>query len=223
MSAFLAPIHYWLYNKIRHVINREHLLYEKAEAECGTLAEELREQIWQSYGSPLLEKDLAELIDLSNIHGWLQRQINTAETREAAFINELISSCGDAGQALVSSVFQAHGITCGRLAQEQGAYDSSRADSIYKAVNDFYLNGMPCDQADMVIASLPEKVVWEGKNCLQEPNWKRAGADISLLKEFYRTWLASFVAAMNPNYRYQQTEDHSKGELIIRHEIVRSK
>lgn len=223
MSAFLGPIHYWLYNKIRHVINREHMLYEKAQAQCGTLAEELREQIWQSYGSPLLEKDLAELIDLSNIHGWLQRQINTAETREAAFINEFISSCGDAGRELVNSVFQEHGEICGKIAKEQGTYDSSRADTIHKAINDFYLNGMPCDQADMIVESLPEKVVWEGKSCLQEPNWKRAGADSSLMKAFYRTWLTSFVEAMNPNFKYHQTEDHSKGELIIRHEITRSK
>ena len=69
MSAFLGHIHYWLYNKIRRVIEREQLIYEKAEAMCGTTAEELREQVWQSFGEPLADVDLIDVIDQSNIHG----------------------------------------------------------------------------------------------------------------------------------------------------------
>ena len=79
MSAFLAPIHYWLFNKIRQVEQREQKLFEQASEMCGSSAEELREQVWQSYGSPLPEKDLSEMIDQSNIHGWLQKQINIVE------------------------------------------------------------------------------------------------------------------------------------------------
>lgn len=217
MSAFLGPIHYWLYNKIRHVIAREQLLYERAEAQCGSLAEELREQIWQSYGTPLQDKNLAELIDETNIHGWLQRQINIAETREAAFITELINNCSETGRELIACVFKEHGATCGKAAKEQGKYDDTRAEDIYKAINDYYLNGMPCDQADMVVESSPERVVWEGGGCLQEPNWKRAGADIQLMKEFYKSWLSAFVGSMNPNFSYHQTKNHA----VVRHEIER--
>lgn len=207
MSAFLGPIHYWLYNKIRYVINREQMLYERAEAQCGTLAEELREQVWQSYGCPLPDKDLAELIDKDNIHGWLQRQINIAETREAAFISALMNACDETDYKLIANVFQEHGVNCGKTAIELGKYDESRADAIYKAINDFYLNGMPCDQADRVVEISAEKVVWEEQSCLQEPNWKRAEADIKMMKDFYKNWLLGFIKTMNPGFSYHQTAD----------------
>jgi hypothetical protein len=218
MSAFVGQIHYWLFHKIRRVIDREQMLYEKAAAQCGSVAEELRAQVWQSYGEPLPEADLAELIDQTNIHGWLQKQINIAETREAAFIKELIDACG--GQKLVVEVFTEHGADCGRAAREQGKYDNSRADGIYKALNDFFLNGMPCDQADMLIVNSPEKVVWEGTVCLQEANWKRAGISPKIMKELYQAWLAGFAKAMNPNCTYRQASDTIQGDPVNRHEFA---
>ena len=69
MSAFIGPIHYWLYNKIRLVNDRQEFLAEKVAAMCGETAEELREQVAQSYGQPLPDKDLSELIEHDNIHG----------------------------------------------------------------------------------------------------------------------------------------------------------
>ena len=98
MSEFLGHIHYWLYKKIKRVIEREQLLYNKAEISLGSVVEELRDQVWQTYGEPLPDEDLAQLIDQSNIHGWLQRQINLVEVREASFIKQLLdrkirSSC----------------------------------------------------------------------------------------------------------------------------------
>ena len=73
MSVFLGRIHYWLFNKIKLVQERQQLLFSRAEAMCGSLAEELEAQVRQTYGEPLPDKDLAELIDHSNIHGWLQQ------------------------------------------------------------------------------------------------------------------------------------------------------
>ena len=78
MSAFLGPIHYWLYNKIQ-------------------LQEELIKDIvfhggkeqWQVFADgSLAEKTinkelrpLNELIDVMNIHGWLQERVQDAEAR----------------------------------------------------------------------------------------------------------------------------------------------
>ncbi|MCX7780899.1 MAG: hypothetical protein N2491_08285 [Negativicutes bacterium] len=220
MSAFLGPIHYWMFSKIRRVIEREQLLYASAARTCGDLAEELRVQVWQTYGSPLPDKDLGEMIDQANIHGWLQKQVNIAETREAAFIRELIDACGDAGHDLAAAAFAEHGAACGCEARQQGKYDASRADSIYKALNDYFLNGMPCDQADMVTESSPQKVVWEAAVCLQEPNWKRAGVSAKLMKELYQAWLQGFAQAMNPACQYRQTADTLQGDPVNRHEFV---
>lgn len=221
MSAFLAPIHYWLYTKIRHVIDREQMIFAEADNLCGGTAEEARAQAWQSYGAPLPEADLAEYIDQSNIHGWLQRQINIAESREAAFIQAMVDNCGDAAIEVAKKAFREHGAHCARHAAAQGKYDTSTAPGIYKAINDYYLNGMPCDQADSIAENTPDKIVWESEVCLQEPNWKRAGADSKLMKDLYREWLTTFVNILNPGFAFMQTVDANSGSGVNRYEITR--
>lgn len=221
MSAFLAPIHYWLYNKIRNVIDREQAVFSAAENLCGAAAEEARSQAWQSYGEPLPDTDLKDHIDQSNIHGWLQRQINVAESREAAFVQALIDSCGAAAVDGVQDAFREHGIHVARHAASQGKYETATAPGLYKAMNDYFLNGMPCDQADAVIESTPDTMVWESDVCLQESNWQRAGADEKIMKRLYHEWLASFVNTLNPGFAYHQTADTKSGNARNRYEIVK--
>jgi hypothetical protein len=222
MSAFLGHIHYWLYHKIGRVIEREQLIFQKAEEMCGATAEELQSQVRQIYGEPLPDIELGDLIDHNNIHGWLQRQITIAETREAAFIKELVDTCGGTAKDIVLDVFADHGKVCGEHAKAQGKYDVSTANGIYQAVNDYLLNGMPCDQNDVVTVNEADKVVWEGEVCLQERNWVKAGVDKALMKECYQKWFASFVTALNSTFVYSQTADTLKGDKVNRHQIVKA-
>jgi transposase-like protein len=207
MSAFIGPIHYWLYEKIRLVTQRENFIYKKAYELCGSTAEELREQVWQVYGAPLPEKDLSELIDHENIHGWLQRQIKVVETREAAFIKELLDGCGDHTKGIIKEAFIEHGKVTGEKVKLEHKHDISTAPGIYKALNDYYLNGMPCDQADRIVESETDSVVWETGECLQEPNWKRAGVDAKIMTELYQSWLRAFVGAVNSEFSFRQVSE----------------
>ncbi len=218
MSAFIGQIHYWLYEKIRVVSQREKHIYQKAAEMCGSTAEELREQVWQTYGEPLPDVDLSELIDHSNIHGWLQRQINIAESREAALIKELLDTCDGAANDLIEQAFSEHGKMCGEKAKTQDKYDVSTAPGIYKALNDHYLNGMPCDQADMVVESQADSVIWETCKCPQEPNWRRAGVDDKVMTKFYQIWLKAFVEGINPAFVFRPV-----GEAVNRYEITKNK
>ena len=59
MSAFIGPIHYWLYGKIRLVNQRQEYLREKVSEMCGSTAEELWEQVTQSYGNRCRKKTWA--------------------------------------------------------------------------------------------------------------------------------------------------------------------
>ncbi|MGI6093769.1 MAG: hypothetical protein GX348_11080 [Veillonellaceae bacterium] len=220
MSAFLGHIHYWLYNKIRRVVERENLIYTKAEQKLGPAVDEIRQQVWQTYGEPLPDIDLAELIDQSNIHGWLQRQINIAETREATLIKELLDTYGDEAKTIIEESFEEHGAICGRRAKESNSYNAAGIGGLYKALNDYLLNGMPCDQSDMVTENTSSKLVWEGEVCLQERNWDRAGADFKLMKKFYQRWTTSFVESLNPGFTYRQTADTLTGDKVNRHEFL---
>ncbi|MPM21624.1 hypothetical protein SDC9_68068 [bioreactor metagenome] len=219
MSAFLGHIHYWLYNKIRRVVERENLIYSNVEQRFGPEADEIRQQVWQTYGEPLPDVDLAELIDQSNIHGWLQRQINIAETREATLIKELLEMYGDEVKTIIEEAFDKHGAICGQHAKASNSYNAAEIGGLYKALNDYLLNGMPCDQGDMVIENTPAKLVWEGEVCLQEGNWSRAGVDAKLMKQLYQRWMTSFVESLNPGFTYRQTADTLAGDKVNRHEF----
>jgi len=222
MSAFLGHIHHWLYHKISRVVEREQLIYEKAEEMCGATAEELQTQVWKIYGVPQPDAKLEDIIDHNNIHGWLQRQITIAETREAAFIKELTDTCGGAANTIVEAAYAEHGSLCGQHAKAQGKYDAETATGIYQGLNDYVLNGMPCDQGDVVTSNEADKVAWEGAVCLQERNWAKAGVDKNLMKELYRQWFASFVTAMNSTFTYSQTADTLKGDKINGYQIVKA-
>jgi len=221
MSAFLGHIHHWLYHKIGRVVEREQLIYQKAEEMCGSTAEELQAQVWQIYGAPQPDMQLEELIDHNNIHGWLQRQITITETREAAFIKELTDACGDAARSIVEDAYAEHGTLCGTHAKAQGKYDAETASGIYGALNDYVLNGMPCDQGDVVTINEADKVIWEGEACLQERNWAKAGIDKNLMKGLYEKWFAGFVTALNPAFTYRQIADTLKGDKVNRHQITK--
>ena len=194
MSAFIGPIHYWLYNKIRLVNDRQEFLAEKVAAMCGETAEELREQVAQSYGQPLPDKDLSELIEHDNIHGWLQRQINLAESREAAFIKELLDTCDGAADDLVEKAYAEHGRLTGADAAGSGRYTLDSAAGILKALNDTYLNGMPCDAGDCVME-------------IHAPNWRRTGVDEAAMAKYYEAWLRGFVQGANPGFTYSLAGD----------------
>lgn len=221
MSAFIGPIHYWLYGKIRLVTQREEYIFNKVSEMCGSTAEELREQVWQTYGEPLPDADLSELLDQNNIHGWLQRQINIAESREAAFIKELLDTCGGAAVDLVEQAFAEHGRMSGESARAQGKYDAATAPGIYQALNDYYLNGMPCDQADMVATSEPDSIIWNTGTCLQAPNWRRAGVDDKIMAKFYQEWLRGFVSGINPAFEYKQTTNDQATGAETNNEICK--
>ncbi len=190
MSAFIGPIHYWLYGKIRLVNQRQDYLREKVSEMCGSTAEELWEQVTQSYGEPLPEKDLSELIAHDNIHGWLQRQINLAESREAAFIKELTDTCGGAAEDLISRAYAEHGNHVGEAAAASGRYDLESAAGILKALNDHYLNGMPCDAGDCVMS-------------LHLANWQRTGVSEADMRSYYEQWLKGFIQGANAKYAYK--------------------
>ena len=82
MSLFLGKIHYWLFNKIIWFEGLEEELVKVAE-KSGLDVKAIKKEINEKYGERLPNKPLEEMIDTSNIHGWLQDKINAAEGRTA--------------------------------------------------------------------------------------------------------------------------------------------
>lgn len=82
MSAFLGPIHFWLYNKIG---KQEELT--KAIASMAAGNGWISDRTAYIRDLPALE----DVIDESNIHGWLQDQILSTENEDIRSLREMIT------------------------------------------------------------------------------------------------------------------------------------
>lgn len=210
MSAFLGHIHYWLYKKIQLLVERENLILEKTRRVVDDLADELHEISIDTYGAPIdAATPLEDIIDHNNIHGWLSGQINVASVREAAFIKDMLdTNSGDDAVLVVAAIldaFAVQGKACGTVAKE--SLEDVNAPSIYNALQNFYVNGMPCDGGDQIIEDTADTFTWVGDHKLQSPYWRTAGVDPQFMQLAYQTWFEAFVKEIAPGFELLTADD----------------
>ena len=91
MSLFLGKIHFWLFNKVLWFEGLEDEIIKLAQEE-GLNVKKLSVEINNKYGQKTENKNLEEIIDTSNIHGWLQNKIHSAEGRMAAWTKAILEN-----------------------------------------------------------------------------------------------------------------------------------
>lgn len=210
MSAFLGHIHYWLYKKIQLLVERENLILEKTRRVVDDLADELHEISIDTYGAPIdAATPLEDIIDHNNIHGWLSGQINVASVREAAFIKDMLdTNSGNDAVLVVAAIldaFAVQGKACGTVAKE--SLEDVNAPSIYNALQNFYVNGMPCDGGNQIVEDTADTFTWVGDHRLQAPYWRTAGIDPQFMQLAYQTWFEAFVKEVAPGFELLTTDD----------------
>ena len=115
MSAFLGPIHFWLYNKIG---KQEELT--KAIASMAAGNGWISDRTAYIRDLPALE----DVIDESNIHGWLQDQIHDAETRYADLIQTVLTTHPERLEEISKVAFR-YGRRNGRDAEKLRTFSAS--------------------------------------------------------------------------------------------------
>lgn len=166
MSAFLGPIHYWLYRKIQlqesltqamtSILSDEKRIHleKKLDAECGVVE----------------RRPLEEVIDNGNIHGWLQGQITIAEERFATAVTKILQENASNIDSLKQATYQ--------MGQKNPLPHSNDAQGIYRALNDVLLEGMPCDHVNQILEQSEQRVLWTQTVDLHLPFWDEAGGNI---------------------------------------------
>ena len=153
MSAFLGPIHFWLYNKIGK--------QEELTAKIAIDAERkgwIEDQKKYTKVLPALE----DVIDESNIHGWLQGQIHDAETRYAELIGAIMNP--ERAEAVHQIAFDFG---------KANALDKNLAPAdAYKAFEDFFVNGMPCDRVNAVVSESEDSISWQMTQDIHAQYWE---------------------------------------------------
>src|SRR5574344_2208684 len=148
MSAFLGPIHSWLYNKICFQDELTQRIMKRTENEG---AFDNFDFIDNKYGK-LAEGNLEDIVDENNIHGWLQERVSMVEKRLAAVVTCFMK---DRPEALNSILVEAY-----HFGQKYAVDGELNAMNIYEHLESILLNGMPCDYVNSIITDNETSVTW---------------------------------------------------------------
>lgn len=211
MSKFLAPIHTWLFNKIKLSEGLEVNLVKTYKEKYGEEVETIYKNIQEKQGYPIEDRPIEELIDVSNIHGWLQNKISIAEARQAELLTELLNKYGEETKSIAINLYSEQGSECGKDANEK--YEVNGASEIYLALNNYILEGMPCDRANVITINTEYKLEWENEICLHRGYWDTVNGDVSLFYELRDSWIKSFVENTNENFTYNPNRNSATFEI----------
>lgn len=219
MSAFLGPVHHWLFNKISLQEKLEKNIVAAFKRKYGSEVEKIEGDAVSRYGEASTDIPLENQIDLTNIHQWLQTSIAKAETRLSYILAEVIRKHGEDAFQTALLEFIKQGRECGASANSNG--NIITAADIYKSINDYLLDGMPCDRVNIVIESSEDKIRWKTTECLHRGYWKEVGADLESFYKLRFSWIKSYVEAINSDWHYSYEVGDNIDSLFI-HEIRKS-
>ena len=217
MSLFLGKIHFWLFNKVLWFEGLEEEIINLAQEE-GLDVEALSAEINAKYGQKTENKNLEEIIDTSNIHGWLQNKIHSAEGRMAAWTKAILEN-NEAAIGKLESVYANQGMPKEEKVEKKSQVKTSTkkevkeekdiisAKEIYDSINDYILDGMPCDRVNEVIIAEEDKVQWKRRICVHKDIWQKESMDVSVFYQLRNIWIKAFVQEINSQYEYVEIDE----------------
>lgn len=208
MSLFLGKIHYWLFNKILWFENLEDEIIKLAKEECLDI-ENIEHEINLKHGAKLSNKNLEEIIDTSNIHGWLQNKIHSSEGRMASWTYFILSSDKNKLTKL-EKIYICQGIKAAKEVKSNRSISSAK--ELYNSINDYILDGMPCDSVNDIITLEDELVKWKRRICVHKGIWEEKGLNVKVFYDLRNLWIKAFVNEVNSDFEYIEKND---GEYYI--------
>jgi hypothetical protein len=200
MSAFLGKIHYWLFDKIKLHETLIDNIIEAAKSK-GFNPETLLNQSYSKYGYPVTGA-LEDEIEHTNIHGWLQERIISAESRLAYIVTELLNS-NVVSKEEIADVFYHNGLN----KMKEIAINEGSPEDFFNLIFDYMLEGMPCDHVSEVIESDETKIKWQTTMDLHKAHWDKSSGDVNNFYYFRDSWIKGFLSASNAGYKYSRTDD----------------
>ena len=199
MSAFLGPIHYWVYNKILVGENIQKDVLEFAKNR-GINVDSIKSKAYEKYGEPDYS-NLEDVIDEGNIHGWLQGRIDSLEYRLASIVTDILKENIKIEE--IKEVFKSNGKEVFENIEDK----SLSADGLFKVIFDNLVEGMPCDRVNLVEEESDEKVVWIITTCVHKRFWDAVGGDVNNYYILKDGWIEGFVSSSPKNFVYEREDN----------------
>ena len=111
-------------------------------------------------------------------------------------------------------VYENQGVNAANEAKE--SLENINAETIFNSMNDYILDGMPCDRVNEVIDSSEESIMWKRRVCVHKNIWENEGILVDVFYELREHWINAFVNTMNNDYEYVKLEDNIQS---IRHKM----
>ena len=155
MSLFLGYIHHLMYDK---VLFQEELLENLLELIDDNKKIKLIEELNTDF--PIERGDLKDIIDESNIHGWLDERVRRSENRLAKTVAFLLK---DFDIEELKNKFNELGKT-----YEVG----ETPEEAFKFITSKFLDGMPCDHSLMIIKNEENEFIFKVARDLHKDIWE---------------------------------------------------
>ena len=81
------------------------------------------------------------------------------------------------------------------------------ATEIYDCMNDYILDGMPCDRVNEITYSGEDAVQWIRRICVHKDIWEKEDVDVNIFYRLRSMWIKEFVHELNSNFRYIEFDD----------------
>lgn len=181
MSAFLGPIHTWLYNKIKFQDAMVDAVLDLAE-EKG-YKKELRSKTDSRYGV-LGSGNLEDMIDTGNIHGWLQEKVSLVENRMAYVVTTLLEPDPERLSDIQAAICE--------FGEKNSADKEITVRKAYEYLENTLLNGMPCDRVNELVQETEDKLVWKQTQDIHGAYWALIHGDV----RYYYALRESLITGM---------------------------
>lgn len=206
MSLFLGKIHYWLFNKIVWFENLEKEIIKAAE-KTNIDVEKAKKEIEAKYGEITPDMPLEDMIDTDNIHGWLQGKIHSAEGRMAAWVRTITENNPD-DIVKIQNVYITQGIKAANEIKEENIEINTAAE-MYNKINDYILDGMPCDRVDEIVENTPDIITWVKTICVHKDVWEKENVSVNQFYKLRDLWIEAFVNTVNSDFKYVKNDNGS--------------
>ena len=81
------------------------------------------------------------------------------------------------------------------------------AKEIYNSINDYILDGMPCDRVNEIIISEDDCVEYRRRICVHKDIWNKENGDVNIFYKLRCLWIKAFVNELNSDFEYTENSD----------------
>lgn len=183
MSAFLGPIHYWVYNKIKL---QEELVKDLVELSgVNGWDNELEDKLAKRFGT-ISSEPLEDIIDGMNIHGWLQSKLSITEGRLALAVTEILNQDASRKEKLIETAFE--------FGKKHSIPNTADAEDAFQIISDSLIDGMPCDHVNEILEQGSSFTSWQQAECVHSRYWELVNGSIEVYYELRKAIIEGLIS-----------------------------